>query len=173
MRVRLLRAQLESVIADILRRRRDGLADLPEVIGLIEKAIVDDPPFSTKEGGFIRAGFDAELDEIRAIRSDARDWIARFEASERRRTGIQSLKVRYNRVFGYYIEITTSNLKSVPENYLRKQTLANGERYITPDLKEYEAKVLNAESSMEKLGAGFAAAGARGDCRFLSRLSKG
>ncbi len=149
--VRLLRAQLESVIADILQRRRDDLADLPEVIGLIEKALIDDPPFSTKEGGFIRAGFDAELDEIRAIRSDARDWIARFEMSERRRTGIQSLKVRYNRVFGYYIEITTSHLKSVPENYLRKQTLANGERYITPDLKEYEAKVLNAESSMEKL----------------------
>jgi DNA mismatch repair protein MutS len=149
--VRLLHSQLESVTADILRRGRNDLADLPEVVGLIEKAIVDDPPFSTKEGGFIRAGFDAELDEIRAIRSDARDWIARFEMSERRRTGIQSLKVRYNRVFGYYIEITTSNLKSVPENYLRKQTLANGERYITPDLKEYEAKVLNAESSMEKL----------------------
>ncbi|HMF51527.1 MAG TPA: DNA mismatch repair protein MutS [Candidatus Saccharimonadales bacterium] len=149
--VRLLHSQLESVTADILRRGRNDLADLPEVVGLIEKAIVDDPPFSTKEGGFIRASFDAELDEIRAIRSDARDWIARFEMSERRRTGIQSLKVRYNRVFGYYIEITTSNLKSVPENYLRKQTLANGERYITPDLKEYEAKVLNAESSMEKL----------------------
>src|SRR5206468_2276501 len=79
------------------------------------------------------------------------DWIANFEASERRRTGIQSLKVRYNRVFGYYIEITKSHLKSVPQDYIRKQTLANGERYITPDLKEYEAKVLNSEELMEKL----------------------
>ena len=149
--VRVLRSQLQSVNSDILLSGRDDLADLPELVGLIDGAIVDDPPFSMKEGGFIRAGFDAELDEIRAIRTDARDWIARFEASERRRTGIQSLKVRYNRVFGYYIEITHSHLKSVPQDYLRKQTLANGERYITPDLKEYEAKVLNAESSMEKL----------------------
>jgi DNA mismatch repair protein MutS len=130
---------------------RGDLADLPEVVDLIERAIVDDPPFSTKDGGFMRAGFDAELDEIRGIRKHAKDWIAQFEAGERRRTGIQSLKVRYNRVFGYYIEITKSNLKSVPDDYLRKQTLANGERYITPELKEYEAKVLNAESLMEKL----------------------
>jgi DNA mismatch repair protein MutS len=149
--VREIRAQLDSVVAEILRSAREDLADLPEVVQLVARAIVDDPPFSTKEGGFMRAGFDAELDEIRAIRADAKDWIARFEASERRRTGIQSLKVRYNRVFGYYIEITNSNLKSVPTDYLRKQTLANGERYITPELKEYEAKVLNAESSMEKL----------------------
>jgi DNA mismatch repair protein MutS len=149
--VRALHSRLESVGADILQRTRADLADLPEVAGLIARAIVDDPPFSIKEGGFIRNGYDAELDELRAIRTDAKNWIARFEAGERSRTGIQSLKVRYNRVFGYYIEITKANLKSVPENYLRKQTLANGERYITPDLKEYEAKVLNAESSMEKL----------------------
>ncbi|HVO93754.1 MAG TPA: DNA mismatch repair protein MutS, partial [Terriglobales bacterium] len=149
--VREIRSHLGDVHADILLRASADLADLPEVIGLIERSIVDDPPFLAKEGGFIRAGFDAELDELRGIRADARDWIARFEASERRRTGIQSLKVRYNRVFGYYIEITKSNLKSVPGDYTRKQTLANGERYITADLKEYEAKVLNAESSMEKL----------------------
>jgi DNA mismatch repair protein MutS len=149
--VRELRAQLDGVSAGILERARADLADLPQVVELIERAIVDDPPFAAKDGGFVRAGFNAELDEIRAIRSDAKDWIARFEAAERRRTGIPSLKVRYNRVFGYYIEITKSNLKSVPDDYLRKQTLANGERYITPELKEYEAKVLNAESSMEKI----------------------
>src|SRR5206468_463509 len=120
-------------------------------LGLIEKSIVDDPPMSVKDGGFIRRGFNAELDEIRDARSHAKDWIANFEASERRRSGIQSLKVRYNRVFGYYIEITKSHLKSVPQDYIRKQTLANGERYITPDLKEYEAKVLNSEELMEKL----------------------
>jgi DNA mismatch repair protein MutS len=148
-----LRQQLNGIESNLLLRVRDGLADLPEVVGLVERAIVDDPPFALKEGGFIRAGFDAELDEIRGMRAHARDWIARFEASERRRTGIQSLKVRYNRVFGYYIEVTNSNLKSVPADYLRKQTLTNGERYITPELKEYETKVLNAESLIEKLEA--------------------
>jgi DNA mismatch repair protein MutS len=130
-----------------------SLKDLPEVVGLIERAIVDDPPFAFKEGGFIRAGFDAELDEVRGMRSHAKDWIAQFEAGERKRSGIASLKVRYNRVFGYYIEVTNSQLKSVPADYIRKQTLANGERYITPELKEYEAKVLNSESLMEKLEA--------------------
>ena len=118
---------------------------------LIESAIVDAPPLSVKEGGFIRAGFDAELDEIRGMRAHAKEWIAAFEAGERRRTGIQSLKVRYNRVFGYYIEVTKSHLKAVPEDYIRKQTLANGERYITPELKEYEAKILNSQELIEKL----------------------
>ena len=146
-----VRGQLAPVEAPILTELARDLADLPAVTGLIERAIVDDPPFSLKDGGFIRAGFDAELDEIRGLRSHAKEWIRQFEASERQRTGIHSLKVRYNRVFGYYIEITNSQLKSVPGDYLRKQTIATGERYITPELKEYEAKVLNSESLMEKL----------------------
>jgi DNA mismatch repair protein MutS len=148
-----IRRHLDVVESNLILRLRDGLTDLAEVVGLIDRAIVDDPPFVIKEGGFIRAGFDAELDEIRGMRTHAKGWIQQFEAGERRRTGIHSLKVRYNRVFGYYIEVTNSNLKSVPADYLRKQTLANGERYITPDLKEYEAKVLNSESLMEKLEA--------------------
>lgn len=152
-RVGELRAQLEPFQSSILAELRAALVDLTEVAGLIGRAIIDDPPFVIKNGGFIRAGFDAELDEIRGLRAHAKDWIQTFEAGERRRTGIQSLKVRYNRVFGYYIEVTRSNLKSVPEDYLRKQTLANGERYITPELKEYEAKVLNSESLIEKLEA--------------------
>ena len=146
-----IRAQLADFRATILTRIRGDLAELPEVVDLIDRAVVDDPPFSIKDGGFIRAGFDAELDEIRGIRTHAKEWIRQFEAGERRRTGINSLKVRYNRVFGYYLEVTNSHLKSVPSDYLRKQTLANGERYITPELKEYEAKVLNSESLMEKL----------------------
>jgi DNA mismatch repair protein MutS len=146
-----LRAQLDAIEAPILTALRDHLADLPAVVDLIERAIVDEPPFSIKDGGFIRAGFDAELDEIRAIRTHAKEWIRQFEASEKQRTGIHSLKVRYNRVFGYYIEVSNSQLRSVPNDYLRKQTLSNGERYITPELKEYEAKVLNSESLMEKL----------------------
>ena len=88
---------------------------------------------------------------MRGLRAHAKEWMANFEAAERRRTGIQSLKVRYNRVFGYYIEVTKSHLKAVPDDYLRKQTLANGERYITPELKEYEAKILNSQELIEKL----------------------
>lgn len=146
-----VRVCLGETDADVLVLLRDKFADLPEVVGLIQNSIVDDPPWSPKEGGFIRQGFHAELDEIRDMRSHAKDWIASFEAGERRRTGIQSLKVRYNHVFGYYIEVTKSNLKSVPENYIRKQTLVHGERYITPELKEYEAKFLNSQELMEKL----------------------
>jgi DNA mismatch repair protein MutS len=150
---RAVRELSAGLTAPLLVGLSASLQELPEVTSLIERAIVDDPPFAFKEGGFIRAGFDAELDEIRGMRSHAKDWIAQFEAGERKRSGIASLKVRYNRVFGYFIEVTSSQLKSVPADYIRKQTIANGERYITPELKEYEAKVLNSESLMEKLEA--------------------
>jgi DNA mismatch repair protein MutS len=146
-----IRKELAGCNSEILKALAMKIAELPEVTSLIERAIVDAPPLSIKEGGFIRAGFDAELDEIRDMRAHAKEWIAHFEAGERRRTGIQSLKVRYNRVFGYYIEITKSHLKDVPEDYIRKQTLANGERFITPELKEYEAKILNSQELIEKL----------------------
>ena len=146
-----VRRELDPCNSTILKSLQTKIAELPEVVSLIESAIVDAPPLSVKEGGFIRAGFDAELDEIRGMRAHAKEWIAAFEAGERRRTGIQSLKVRYNRVFGYYIEVTRSHLKAVPEDYIRKQTLANGERYITPELKEYEAKILNSQELIEKL----------------------
>jgi DNA mismatch repair protein MutS len=125
--------------------------ELPETVALIERAIVDDPPASIKEGEAIRAGFNTELDELRSLRKDAKQWVSRFESTEKKRTGINSLKVRYNRVFGYYIEVTRSNLGAVPADYIRKQTLANGERYITSDLKEYEAKILNSEEEIQKI----------------------
>jgi DNA mismatch repair protein MutS len=146
-----VRRELDPCNSTILKALQTKIGELPEVVSLIESAIVDAPPLSVKEGGFIRAGFDAELDEIRGMRTHAKEWVAHFEAGERRRTGIQSLKVRYNRVFGYYIEVTQSHLKAVPEDYIRKQTLANGERYITPELKEYEAKILNSQELIEKL----------------------
>jgi DNA mismatch repair protein MutS len=146
-----IRRELNSCSSTLLTSLQKRIDQLPEVVSLIERAIVDEPASSVKEGGFIRAGFDAELDELRGLRAHAKEWMTNFEAAERRRTGIQSLKVRYNRVFGYYIEITKSNLKAVPDDYLRKQTLANGERYITPDLKEYEAKILNSQELIEKL----------------------
>jgi len=146
-----VREHLRAVQSELLVHLRGQISDLSEVSALIERVIVDDPPFSLKDGGAIRAGYDAELDEIRGARVHAKDWIANFEASERRRTGIPSLKVRYNRVFGYYIEITKSHLKAAPQDYIRKQTLANAERYITPELKEYETKVLNSQELIEKL----------------------
>jgi DNA mismatch repair protein MutS len=146
-----LRGSLAGVNAEALVSLREKLSGLPEVVDLLARAIVDSPPAALKSGGFIRAGFDAELDEMRGVRANAKDWVANFETAERRRTGINSLKVRYNRVFGYYIEITKANLKAVPEDYIRKQTLVNGERYITPELKEYEARVLNSQEVIEKL----------------------
>ena len=146
-----LRRLLAGENTALFCRLYEQLSELPETVQLIGAAIVDDPPFSLKDGGYIRHGFDPELDEIRSGRSQAKEWIAAFETAERRRTGINSLKVRYNRVFGYYIEITSSNLKAVPEDYIRKQTLTNGERYITPELKEYETRVLNSQSLLEKM----------------------
>jgi DNA mismatch repair protein MutS len=146
-----VRRTINAASAPLLQELGADLQEIPALSDLIARAIVDDPPFATKDGGFIRPGFDAELDEVRDARSNAKGWMARFESDERRRTGIQSLKVRYNRVFGYYIEITRANLKAVPEDYIRKQTLATGERYYTAELKEYEAKVLNSEEVIGRI----------------------
>ncbi len=118
---------------------------------LIGRAIVEEPPLSVKEGGLIRDGFDAALDELRTAMRGGKDWIAKLQQDEIARTGIQSLKVRFNSVFGYYIEVTKANLDKVPADYIRKQTIANGERFITPDLKEMEGKILGAEERSMKL----------------------
>jgi len=135
-----------------LNRRLAGEIDpLTDAAELIAQAIVDDPPFVLREGGVIREGYHVELDELRTIRREGKGWIARLEAEQRERTGIHTLKVRYNKVFGYYIEITKSQLDRVPDDYQRKQTLANAERFITPQLKEYEEKVLTAEDRMAEL----------------------
>lgn len=147
----LVKGRLQNWRAEMFAALREELQELPEVVELVERAIVDDPPPALREGGFIRPGFHPQLDEIREIRRNAKSWIARFEESERKRTGIHSLKVRYNRVFGYYIEVTKANLKSVPADYIRKQTLVGAERYITAELKEYEAKVLSSEEEILKL----------------------
>ncbi|HUX75885.1 MAG TPA: DNA mismatch repair protein MutS [Anaerolineae bacterium] len=116
-----------------------------DVASLIRSAIVDDPPASVSAGGTIRPGFSAELDAIVTAARDAKGWVASLEARERERTGVRNLKVGYNKVFGYYIEVTKANLNAVPDDYIRKQTLVNAERFITPELKEYEALILNAE----------------------------
>jgi DNA mismatch repair protein MutS len=135
----------------LLKGIRHGLDDVREASSLIEAGIVDLPPTAASEGGFIRAGFNAELDELRDIMRDGRNWIARFEAAEKKRSGINSLKVRYNKIFGYYIEITKTNLSQAPPDYIRKQTLINAERFITPELKDYETKVLSAEERITEL----------------------
>ncbi|MGH7848306.1 MAG: DNA mismatch repair protein MutS [Candidatus Binatia bacterium] len=149
--LKLVRSHLQDFDTEILTALRQRIQELPDVIDLIARAIVEDAPAAVRTSGFIREGFNNELDELRNIRHDAREWIARLETQERKRTGIHSLKVRYNKVFGYSIEISKANLKLVPHDYLRKQTLVNGERYITPELKEYEAKVLTSEEESLKL----------------------
>jgi DNA mismatch repair protein MutS len=127
------------------------LTESPDLVELISRAIVDDPPLAVKEGGMIRDGFDTGLDELHDATRGGKDWIAKLQADEIGRTGISSLKVRFNSVFGYYIEVTKSNLDKVPPHYIRKQTVANGERYITPELKEMEGKILGAEERSVKL----------------------
>jgi DNA mismatch repair protein MutS len=127
------------------------LTEAPALVELVSRAIVEEPPLPIKEGGMIRDGFDAGLDELRAAQRGGKDWIAKLQADEIARTGISSLKVRFNSVFGYYIEVTKSNLDKVPPQYIRKQTIANGERFLTPELKEMEGKILGAEERAMKL----------------------
>ncbi len=124
---------------------------LSDVKSIIEQAVAEDPPLSLKDGGLIKKGYNAEIDELRDVSGSGKDFIASLQARERQRTGISSLKVGYNRVFGYYIEVTNPNLSQVPDDYIRKQTLVNGERFITPELKEYEAKILGAEDRLKNL----------------------
>ena len=122
-----------------------------EIVQLIGGAINDDPPFALKEGGIIKSGYNAELDEIKKAVREGKDWIAQLENEERKKTGIKSLKVGFNKIFGYYIEVTNANLDQVPDYFIRKQTLVNAERFITPELKEKESLILNADERLKEL----------------------
>ncbi len=139
---------MEGTILAEIEGEIDGLTD---VVQLIRRSIVDDPPFSLREGGMIRDGYHPVLDELRSIKRDGKQWVAHLEAEEKAKTGINSLKVRFNQVFGYYIEVTKSNLSLIPDYYIRKQTLSNAERFFTPQLKEYESKILSAEERINRL----------------------
>jgi DNA mismatch repair protein MutS len=136
---------LSECQAPLVRSLSGQLDDLPDLREWIDRAIGDEPPALARDGGFVRDGFDRDIDDLRHISRSGKQVIAEMEDGERKRTGISSLKVRFNRVFGYYIEISKSNLHAVPQDYIRKQTIAGGERFITPALKEYEEKVLGAD----------------------------
>ncbi|QAT61705.1 MULTISPECIES: DNA mismatch repair protein MutS [Tissierellales] len=124
---------------------------LEDVYNLIDKSIIDDPPVSLKDGGIIKSSYNEELCELRNLSHNGKGWLSNLEESEKKKTGIRSLKVGFNKVFGYYIEVSNANLDLVPDNYIRKQTLSNAERFITPELKEMEAKILGAEDRMINL----------------------
>jgi DNA mismatch repair protein MutS len=147
--------EIKSIISPLehesFKRYLPELDELPEIKDLLARAIEDNPPITLKEGGLIKKGFDSTLDRLREISREGKRWIADLETKERMRTGISSLKVRYNKVFGYYIEVTKPNLPAVPSHYRRKQTLSNAERFITQELQEYETQVLNAEEEKETL----------------------
>jgi DNA mismatch repair protein MutS len=148
--------ELREILTEAGGLSAELAADLdpcPDVVELIGRAIVDEPPASVTNGGVIRSGFSEELDELLCTVRDARDWLASLEREEQERTGIKSLKVGFNKVFGYYIEVTKANLDAVPEDYIRKQTLTNSERYITPELKEVETQILNAEERQMEVEA--------------------
>jgi DNA mismatch repair protein MutS len=146
-----LKTTLQSFAAPIIKESASEIGDFDDLCQLLESSIVENPPLTIKEGGIIKSNYDKELDELRKIGKEGKGWILQLEAEERKKTGISSLKVRYNQVFGYYIEVTKSNLHLVPDHYVRKQTLVNAERYITPELKEFEAKVLGAEEAICQL----------------------
>jgi DNA mismatch repair protein MutS len=146
-----IKTRLEGKESRNLMEIRENLKNQDDIVARIERAILENPPLALNEGGLIREGYNAQLDELRHISVSGKDWIARLQKTEREQTGIPSLKVNYNKVFGYYIEITKPHLPKVPAHYIRKQTLVNAERFITPELKEYEEKVLGAEEKIVAL----------------------
>jgi DNA mismatch repair protein MutS len=135
----------------LLRSLCEHLVELPDLIETIAQAIADEPPLALKEGGLIRDGYDPTLDELRTATRDGKDWIARLQQQEIEKTGITTLKIRFNSVFGYFLEVTRSHLEKVPAHYVRKQTVANAERFITDELKQMEGKILGAEERSVKL----------------------
>jgi len=146
-----LKGILDCYDMPLLCSLNNALDNFNEIVNKISSIIVDDPPLNVTDGGIIKEGIDDELDELRRAAKEGRNWIAQMQQTEQEKTGIKALKIRYNRVFGYYIEVSKSNVHLVPENYIRKQTLANGERYITDELKKIENKILGADEKSKAL----------------------
>lgn len=146
-----IKKSLAKATAKLLANIHQKISTYDDLVVLIDKAIVEDPSFSIREGGFIKDGYNQELDEYRNISKNSKRLLQQMEEDEKNKTGIKSLKIGYNKVFGYYIEVRHSSTEMVPENYIRKQTLANAERYITPELKEFETKILGAQEKIVQL----------------------
>ena len=146
-----LRRSLDGLDTTLVNQIRESLHPLDDIVKEIHDAVHDDPPAQLSDGNVIRKGYNPELDELRELAVSGKTWIANLQKQERERTGIPSLKVNYNRVFGYYIEVTHTHKDKIPADYIRKQTLTNAERFITPALKEYEEKILSAEEKMQQL----------------------
>ncbi len=146
---------VKKILADckseLLKELYENLDELQDIYGLIEKAIVDDPPMTITDGGIIKIGYDPEIDKLKTAQTEGKNWLIKLEADEKEKTGIKNLKVGFNKVFGYYLEVTKSNLNLVPERYIRKQTLTNAERYITEELKNLENQILGAEEKVVNL----------------------
>jgi len=167
-----LRTALAGCSSKLVGELRDSLDDLDDVTNLISKAIVDSPPPTVTEGGIFREAYNERLDELKGLLRDGRNWVASLQQDEIERTGITSLKVGYNKVFGYYIEVTKPNVHLVPEDYQRKQTLVNAERYVTPALKEREEEIVNAEEKMMELEYELFQQLRREVCKQTSRIQK-
>ncbi len=146
-----IRYILEEMQSELLRTIYQDMDSLSDLCALVQRAIQDEPPLAMKEGNIIRDGYNEEVDKLRRTKSEGKDWLARLENDEREKTGIKNLRIKYNKVFGYYLEVTNSYKDLVPEYYTRKQTLANAERYITPELKELEDMILGAEDKLYAL----------------------
>ena len=139
---------LKNCKSEMLKNLYENLDELQDIYELIEKSIVNDPPMSVKDGGIIKLGYDEEIDKLKTATTEGKNWIIQLEADEKEKTGIKNLKIGFNKVFGYFIEVTKSNLDQVPERYIRKQTLTNAERYITEELKNLENQILGAEEKV-------------------------
>ena len=143
---------LSDMQTPLLKELYEELDTLEDLCKLVSDSIREDPPIAMKEGGIIKDGYNAEVDKLRNAKSDGKDWLAKLETDEREKTGIKNLRIKYNKVFGYYLEVTNSFKDLVPDYYTRKQTLANAERYIIPELKELEDTILGAEDKTVRTG---------------------
>src|SRR5213078_1086602 len=150
-RIPALRGALARLSSDRLQSLHRAIDELNDVRMRIEQTVIPEPPISLNEGGAVQPGADRELDELRELSRNGKQFLAQMEQRERERTGISSLKVRFNSVFGYYLEISKANLQLVPPDYERRQTLVNAERFSTPELKEYESKILDAEEKIVEI----------------------
>ena len=142
---------LQDFSCDLIRELDGELDPLTDICELIERSIADEPPISVREGGILKSGYDEEIDRLRSAKTDGKEWLAKIEEQEREKTGIKNLRIKFNKVFGYYLEVTNSYKDLVPDYYTRKQTLTNAERYITPELKELEDTILGAEEKLTAL----------------------